>query len=94
MKPDPETAPEPQRAYHKTFLKRTRTKPLPLSTQSTTSFAPGGASSAGRMKLKSGIRVCETKHVVEGGRIISTNELMKSVNAAADRFLRRVTKPI
>jgi hypothetical protein len=53
----------------------------------TTTFAPGGATSAGRMKLKTGVR-CGMQHVVEGGKQITTAELCRSLNDAAERFLR------
>jgi len=56
-------------------------------TQATSTFAPGGASSAGRMKLKTGVRQLDTMHTVERGVRITTAELCRSVSAAADRFL-------
>lgn len=38
--------------------------------------------------MKTGVKLCATHHVVEGGRRITTAELLRSINDAADRFLR------
>jgi hypothetical protein len=57
-------------------------------TMSTSTFASGSSTSAGRMKLKSGVNSAGTRHRVEGGKIITTTELLRSINDAADRFLR------
>lgn len=69
-------------------MKTTKTHRIKNATMSTSNFAPGAASSAGRMKMKTGVKLCATHHVVEGGRRITTAELLRSINDAADRFLR------
>lgn len=68
-------------------MQKTRTQRIKNPTVSTTTFAPGGASSAGRMKLKTGVHLCSTHVIVEGGKRISTGELARSVSQAAERFL-------
>jgi hypothetical protein len=39
------------------------------------------------MKLRSGVRQCDSMHTVENGRRVTTAELCRSVTAAANRFL-------
>ncbi len=68
-------------------MPKPRSSRLKHPTIATATFAPGGPSSAGRMKLRTGVHLCSQHCIVEGGRRITTAELSRSVKLAAERFL-------
>ena len=60
----------------------------PRKSMTEATFARGSATSAARMKMRVGVQLGEHHVIVEGGKRITTGELIRSVNQADDRFLR------